>query len=237
MNDKVLNYFDDAYYINLDRRTDRRDHMESKLSSLDIKAKRFPAITVDPEDIPEALKKELNSCHDRDRDYFPKYINCKAGEVGCALSHKAIIRKAKEEGLNNILIFEDDCLFLDAWREEINILVKELSNIKWDIIYFGGELTGRAKPISDTLAITESGIYCTHAYAVNKTFFDEIINFDINWCWIIDLFLVNYNKKHRNFLVSKKMLTSQESGYSDLRGNLTNNNIQLIEEKWNSNIN
>lgn len=236
MNDKVLNYFDGAYYINLDKRTDRRDHMETKLSGLGIAAKRFPAITIDPKDMPEALKKELNACHDKDKDYFQDYIKRKAGEVGCALSHKSIVRKAKEEGLDNILIFEDDCLFLDNWKQEINRIVEELSNIKWDIVYFGGELTGKAKSISTTLARTESGVYCTHAYAINKTFFNEIINFSINWCWIIDLFLVNYDKKHKNFLVSKKMLTSQESDYSDLRGSIRNNNLKLIEEKWNSHI-
>lgn len=70
--------FEDAYYINLDRRPDRREEMETELLKLGISATRFPAI---------------------DMEYGP---------TGCILSHLAVIKDARDRGLKSVLIFEDD---------------------------------------------------------------------------------------------------------------------------------
>lgn len=70
--------FEDAYYINLDRRTDRREEMEGELLKLGISATRFPAI---------------------DMEYGP---------TGCILSHLAVIKDARDRKLKSVLIFEDD---------------------------------------------------------------------------------------------------------------------------------
>jgi len=69
----------DAYYINLDRRTDRRDEMEAELKALQLPATRFPA------------------------------IHCDFGPVGCLKSHLAVLKEARSRGLPRVLILEDDC--------------------------------------------------------------------------------------------------------------------------------
>ena len=69
-----------VYYINLERRADRRKEMETELEKLGLleTAKRFNAIERQP------------------------------GIVGCGYSHLAVLKEAKARGLPNVLILEDD---------------------------------------------------------------------------------------------------------------------------------
>jgi glycosyl transferase family 25 len=98
---KFLGYFDDVYYINLDYREDRRKLFEQRSLDIGINAKRFSGIV--PED---GLYDKIES---NQKDTRRKW------KVGCTLSHQAIVREAKERGLENVLIFEDDCIFLDGF--------------------------------------------------------------------------------------------------------------------------
>jgi GR25 family glycosyltransferase involved in LPS biosynthesis len=68
----------DAYYINLDHRTDRREEMERELDALKLQAHRFPAFA---------------------HTYGP---------IGCLQSHLAVLQEARARGLPRVLIFEDD---------------------------------------------------------------------------------------------------------------------------------
>ena len=68
----------DAYYINLDHRTDRREEMEHELQALNLSAIRFPGFA---------------------HTYGP---------IGCLQSHLAVLREARSRGLPRVLIFEDD---------------------------------------------------------------------------------------------------------------------------------
>ena len=68
-------------YINLDRRTDRREQMEGALDALRVpagKRERFAAVA-----------------HAR-------------GAVGCSRSHLAVLRRARREGWPNVMVLEDD---------------------------------------------------------------------------------------------------------------------------------
>lgn len=229
---KVLGFFDDAYYINLDYRVDRKEKFEARTAELGFQAKRFSAIQIDVNDVPATLKAELDACHDKDQPHFEKYRRRKANEVSCCLSHMAIVKEAKERGLENVLIFEDDCMFLPAWKENIKQVLEEVKDKDWSIIYFGGELNNEAHSISPNLALAKGGVYCCHSYAINKKLFDPIINLDLNWCYIIDVFLINYDGNSRKYIVPKKLMTVQESNYSDLRGHNTNISAEWMISSW-----
>jgi len=71
-----------TFYINLDRRTDRRAEFETECSRMGISAERFSAIEQNP------------------------------GDVGCLRSHIAVLKEARIRGLPEVLIFEDDFQFL-----------------------------------------------------------------------------------------------------------------------------
>jgi GR25 family glycosyltransferase involved in LPS biosynthesis len=81
-----------AFYINLDRRTDRRAEVEQEFAKIGLTVERFPAV-----------------------DYSP-------GSIGCNLSHIAVLKLAKARGYESVMIFEDDFYFLvnrQTWDELI----------------------------------------------------------------------------------------------------------------------
>ena len=70
-----------AFFINLDSRPDRKQHVEGQLNSLGIHAQRFKAIKL------------------------------KNGAIGCTMSHLKLLETAKANNWPHILIVEDDILF------------------------------------------------------------------------------------------------------------------------------
>jgi len=73
---KVSELVKKMYYVNLDRRVDRKKLMEGELKKMELDVERFPAIEE------------------------------KIGSVGCTKSHLAILRMAKNGGYENVLISE-----------------------------------------------------------------------------------------------------------------------------------
>ena len=95
----IYDHIDYVFYINLDRRTDRRDHIESTFKEYGIdKYERFSAIP----------------------DEF--------GIVGCTKSHQAVLKLAKQRGYKNVLIFEDDFEFLVSPEEFEKTVCKMFSS-------------------------------------------------------------------------------------------------------------
>jgi len=80
------------FYINLEKRNDRRDHCENQLKSIGIKKpNRFNA------------------------------IENKIGLIGCAQSHIKCLEIAKENNYPFVCIFEDDVLFIDPEKVIVNL--------------------------------------------------------------------------------------------------------------------
>jgi len=79
---KFVCFIDKIFYINLDHRKDRRQHIETELDSFDLKYERFNA------------------------------IKNKFGALGCYQSHLSILKHAKDMRYRNILILEDDFTFV-----------------------------------------------------------------------------------------------------------------------------
>jgi glycosyl transferase family 25 len=231
--EKVLNFFDDAYYINLDHRVDRREKFEKDSYELGFKAKRFSAIRPKLEDIPVSAMQILNQNHPNSSPARDNQLQILLGEFGCSLSHRAVVKEAKDRGLNNVLIFEDDCKFLPEWKSEIEKVVGDLNTVEWDLIYFGGNLTSATIPITDNLGSVTGPVWASHALAVNKNFFDSIIEFDNNYdyLWAYDMFLTN-SWYHKKFIASKKILCVQESNLSDIRGYNANDAQKYMIEGW-----
>ncbi len=75
-------------YINLNRRTDRREQIETELNNFGLQYERFEAIET------------------------PGF-----GIYGCGLSHLSVLKLAKEGNYDNILILEDDFQFLVSKEE------------------------------------------------------------------------------------------------------------------------
>jgi GR25 family glycosyltransferase involved in LPS biosynthesis len=216
---KYLDFFDDCYYINLNHRTDRRELFEKRSNEVGINAIRFSAIEPNEEDcplLPSALMEKRR-----------KY------KVGCTLSHKMVVKLADERNLENVLIFEDDCVFLDGFEEKVKKCVNELKSVEWDIIYFGGEVNNYCVDVSENLVKVENGgVYCTHAYAVNKSFYPAFINMNEHNVDVIDIFLLNYSVSKRTYILSRELLAIQDSIHSDIQ-NITNSGAEIhMRNSW-----
>jgi glycosyl transferase, family 25 len=99
------------------------------------------------------------------------------GARGAFMSHYAVAKKARDRGLRNILILEDDCdfkpAFLDFQEELIGILAAE----RWDIIHLGHLIDLAEMKLSGTgqkprLIPWHAGVLGAHCYAFNNTILD-----------------------------------------------------------------
>ena len=97
-----------AFFINLDSRPDRKQHVEGQLSALGIPAERFKAIKL------------------------------KNGAIGCSMSHIKVLEMAKANNLPHVLIVEDDILFTkpDVFVEQLNRFLA--GHKDFDVLLFAG---------------------------------------------------------------------------------------------------
>jgi glycosyl transferase family 25 len=126
-----------AYYINLEHRSDRKEHVEKQLYNIGINANRF-----------EAIKMEN-------------------GAIGCSMSHLKLLQEAVKNNLDHILIVEDDITFLDPelFKTQFNKFL-ELHKNNWDVILLGGNNMPPYKNIDDT-CIQVTRCQTTTGYLVN----------------------------------------------------------------------
>jgi len=145
-----FNRFDALRCINLDDRPDRYAAVDKRFEKIGISrlVKRFPAIKT-PEN----------------------------HHIGCALSHRAIIADARQRGLQNILIFEDDAIFHDQIMEFMPAVMDELENTDWDILYLGGHIWGQTfdKLLGSNVFLDAGLLTASPAYALNHSIFDRIL--------------------------------------------------------------
>jgi GR25 family glycosyltransferase involved in LPS biosynthesis len=140
-----MNNIAQTIYINLDRRTDRRAEMEAELAKIGLVAERFPAIERKP------------------------------GALGCGLSHLAILRKAKEEGWENVLILEDDFTFLvdgPTFDQELKAVFDP--KIPYDVIMLAYG-SNYVSPFTNTLNRVTNA-QTTSGYLVHNRFYDTLIH-------------------------------------------------------------
>ena len=136
----TINSLDDikhAFYINLEHRIDRKEHVETQLKTIGLKAERFNAIKMEN------------------------------GAVGCSMSHLKILQNAFKQQLDHVLIVEDDITFLnpELFKTQINEFFKLHSN-NWDVILFAGNNMPPYTKTDDT-CVQVSRCQTTTGYLVN----------------------------------------------------------------------
>jgi len=205
--DNPFDFFDAIYCINLDKRKDRWDNVQSQFNKIGIldRVKRFSAI------------EEID------------------GRLGCIKSHLEIIKDSKSKKLKNVLIFEDDVIFVS---ENVNDVLKnvidQLPN-DWDMLYLGANLHQPLLNYTKNL-VRLLHAFSTHAVSYNNKIFDFFINkydnmksvnsdYDILDVWIA----MNIQPQGHTFLV-KPLLATQMNDYSDIVK--TNVDYSFIEERY-----
>lgn len=180
-------------YINLDRRTDRREEFEAEAKYLGIEVERFSAIEREP------------------------------GGIGCTASHLELIKRARAEGLPEIFIFEDDFQCLVSKEQFEDLLHSLPSDYDVAMLSYNlirgepyNEKFGRIIEAQAPAAyIVHSKFYDT----LIQTWEEGLKNYEANpekhWLYINDQcwkpLQLNYN-----FYYSIPRVGRQRAGYSDL---------------------
>ena len=181
----------DLYVINLPKRTDRWDHIVKTFSDPEINL-----IKVDAEEV------------------------AKKGWIGCFLSHKKCLKIAKENGLKNIMVIEDDCLPMGLDKEVFKSRLVKIKNYldthdDWNI-YLGGTASINSSDYKniikheDETFVEFTRAYMTHMICYNSNSYDLYLNQDVTKP--IDEFWFGKIKA----LVSVPFLATQLEGYSDI---------------------
>jgi hypothetical protein len=163
---KIEDYFKHIYYINLDKRTDRREEFEKEMDLVGIKNyERVPGIQVE-------------NLYGVDGFSLGRLRHTACGTV-----HKNLIQKAKDNNFESVLIFEDDACFYNEGKESgIEIIEKALDflsvNSDWDLFYLSGlVIDDNLELVSDNV-VKVNTVLTTHAYAINKRAYDHILKYN-----------------------------------------------------------
>jgi hypothetical protein len=187
--------FDAIYCINLDSNNARWAEMQRRFEHLGIadRVRRFPAV------------KTPESHH-----------------IGCALSHRRIIEEARHQALDNVLVFEDDAIFLEGTTWCLRRSLADLGDRDWDLLYLGGCRWGAPVALAPGCEYLEiaGALTCSHALAYRHTVFEQILG-DLpdtvdemeGWCaqhLAIDQYLMNTLSDRERFLTVPPVATQAQ---------------------------
>ncbi|MBE9174585.1 glycosyltransferase family 25 protein [Synechocystis salina LEGE 06155] len=153
-----FNYFAGTYIINLADRGDRRQEMTREF-------RRFQILG-----LPEKAE-FFTAVKPSDKGNFPSL-----GARGCFLSHLGVLKAAKAQNLEHVLLLEDDATFTKNLVQHQNQLLRELQTNSWDLVYFGHQ----AEPKNNANSLLQSHhepIVQAHFLAVHSRIFDQLIDF------------------------------------------------------------
>lgn len=196
------------FFINLDHRTDRKDHVQQQLANIGLleKAQRFPAIKM------------------------------KWGAIGCTMSHLKILETAAANHWNHVMIIEDDITFLepDLFVQQFNtFLLNYSTNLPdWDVVLISGNNIPPYEKIDDT-CIRVSACQTTTGYLVAGHYIATLAqnireglarllrNPENKLQYAIDRYWFPLQKRDRWFLIIPLTVVQME-GYSDIECRTTN---------------
>jgi glycosyl transferase family 25 len=132
------------FYINLESRLDRRIHVENQMKNVGLKAVRFNAIKHED------------------------------GAIGCSMSHLELLKMAKNENLDHILIMEDDITFLHPriFRHSLNYFLS--SNNHYDVLLIAGNNMGNYSRVNE-FSVKITKCQTTTGYLVRSHYYDKLI--------------------------------------------------------------
>ena len=135
-----------AFYINLDHRTDRKEHVTNQLTNLGLQGfERFNAIKMEN------------------------------GAVGCSMSHLKILQTAFQNNWDHVLIVEDDITFLDLdlFKANFETFLQRNGN-NWDVILLAGNNMPPYDTIDD-VCIKVKRCQTTTGYLVNGHYIKKLM--------------------------------------------------------------
>jgi glycosyl transferase, family 25 len=186
-------------YINLDHRTDRREHMRQQLEGMGLSAvaTRFPAIRMD------------------------------SGMIGCSLSHLKVLEDAHAHHWPHVLVLEDDITFLQPRRFQ-TLMTQFFTRhpTDWDVVLLAGNNRPPFRVVDDG-CVQVTRCQTTTGYLVQGAYLPRLIQNvrmgvtrliarpDRKHEFAIDQFWFSLQRAHRWFLPVPLTVVQRED-YSDI---------------------
>lgn len=200
-------YWDKIYYINLDHRTDRKQHMEEQMKRLNLQATRVPA--VDGRKV--EWRKELGT---RTKFWGP-------GAHAYCLSYRAAVVDAMRNNYDSVLILDDDAALADNLMDVLSHAFRDLP-ANWHMLYLAAN-HGYPQPTSMPTEADRIGDYLyrlkgsmgSHAIIVNKVAFPALLRYTAGAYAPLDTYLSLYQKFFPCYITYPGLAT-QLAGHSDI---------------------
>ncbi len=191
-------YIDHIFYINLDKRMDRKTEFETSMARVGWKSERFSGIYCPP----------------------PR------GIVGCTKSHLAVLKLAKERKYKNVLIFEEDFEWIESdavVEEEMTKLFTH--NPNFDVCFLAYNLKKGRQDEKYPFLIKTDYSTTASAYIVNQHYYDTLITLYEecipklestmkHWLYANDQIWQSLQEKD-NWYCFMRRLGKQRDGFSD----------------------
>ena len=148
---------------------------------------------------------------------FQAVVTPENHHIGCGLSHRSAVFFAKKQGLQNVLVLEDDAIFLDRTNFHLSRSIAELKKQAWNVFYLGGHKWGQKffKVKGCRFLDKTRGLTCAHALAYNNTVFNKILtdipdNIEQMRVWVQDhLAIDQYLRGTDNLMIASPVVASQ----------------------------
>jgi glycosyl transferase family 25 len=185
--------------INLDRRPDRWQRMQTEFARHGIDAvRRFSAV-------------------DGTTVTLPPHWTHTAGAYGCLLSHVQVIEEARALNAESVLIFEDDTVFDPEFKTKFASFVEEVPS-DWDMLYFGALHKDEPVELSEHVyRITKAN--STYAYALKHTVFDAFLELNRRAKHVLDMNTYQLQERFNCYCFMPNLAWVQ-SEYSDVQNRL-----------------
>ena len=201
-----------TFYINLEKRKDRNEHVLNEFKKIGINGKRFNAVVA------------------------------KDGAVGCTLSHIRLLEIAMKEDYEQIFICEDDITFLDKEKLINSITKFNENIKDWDMLLLGGNVLKPYNNINNyclkiTNCQTTTGYIVKKKYyeTLHNNYKEGLLKLlkdpKNKREFAIDMYWKILQPKDNWYLLYPLTVTQYEN-YSDIEDKVTNyNHLMLDSEK------
>uniref|UniRef100_A0A6C0HY40 Glycosyl transferase family 25 domain-containing protein n=1 Tax=viral metagenome TaxID=1070528 RepID=A0A6C0HY40_9ZZZZ len=138
-------YLENTVYINLDYRTDRKQHTEEELAKIGVLS---------------ANRLSATKMHH--------------GAVGCSMSHIRCLEMAKKNNWTHVFIAEDDITFMNPELFLSKLREFGESDIEWDVLIIAGNTAPPFGKATD-FCIRTHNVQSTTGYIVKQHYYDTMI--------------------------------------------------------------
>lgn len=135
------------------------------------------------------------------------------GDIGCVLSHLKLVKMARQSGIPNYLVLEDDVEFAPDFNDRFSEAIGELP-ADWDMLYLGGSHMEEPVPVTQHIARI-SNTFTTHAIGIRHTVYDDLIAVWEKQNEKVDISLSSLHRRY-NCYVIRPHIAFQAPGYSDI---------------------